>query len=192
MSLLLETIKIKDGKSANLSYHQARFDKSRRDLFSITDKIDLSSRIQSPDKELYRCRIIYDQNIRSIEYIPYQEKQIQTLKIVTSNIEYKYKYADRIALNILLEKEDAYDEIIIEKDGYLTDTTISNIAFYSENRWFTPTHPLLEGTMRAKLLDEGFLHLKEIKKEDLNNYSQIALMNSMIGFKILNDFTIEQ
>jgi hypothetical protein len=45
--------------------------------------------------------------------------------------------------------------------------------------------------MRAKLLDDGFLHKKEIKKEDLKNYSQMALMNSMIGFKILNKHTIK-
>mgnify|MGYP000150124715 CR=1 FL=1 len=28
--------------------------------------------------------------------------------------------------------------------------------------------------------------LKEIKKEDLQNYPQVALMNAMIGFKIIN------
>jgi hypothetical protein len=44
--------------------------------------------------------------------------------------------------------------------------------------------------MRAKLLDDGFLHKKEIKKEDLKNYSQMALMNSMIGFKVLNNLQV--
>ena len=192
MSLLLETIKIENGNIENLSYHQIRFDRSRRELFNITDKIDLASLIKVPDNELYRCRIVYDKEIHTIEYIPYAEKKIQKLKIVTSDINYNYKYADRKALNTLLEKERGFDEIIIEKEGYLTDTTISNIAFYDGNKWFTPAQPLLEGTMREKLLDEGFLHKKEIKKEELKDYSQIALMNSMIGFKILNNFTIKQ
>ncbi len=192
MPLLLETIKIEDGNIENLSYHQIRFDKSRRELFNITDKTDLTSLIEAPDKGLYRCRIIYDKEIHTVEYIPYIPKEIKTLKIITSNIDYNYKYADREELNSLLEKAYEYDEIIIEKDGYLTDTTISNIAFYNEDKWFTPAQTILDGTMRAKLLDEKFLHPKDIKKEDLKNYSQIALMNSMIGFKILNDFTIEQ
>ncbi len=192
MSLLLETIKIEDGHIENLFYHQIRFDKSRRELFNITDKTDLSSLIKAPKKGLYRCRIIYDKEIHTVEYIPYIPKEIKTLKIITSNIDYNYKYADREELNSLLEKAYEYDEIIIEKDGYLTDTTISNIAFYNEDKWFTPAQTILDGTMRAKLLDEKFLHPKDIKKEDLKNYSQIALMNSMIGFKILNDFTIEQ
>jgi len=193
MSLLLETIKIEEGKIFNLSYHQARFDTSIKTLFGITDTTDdLSTVIKAPLKGLYRCRIIYDEKIRSVEYIPYKAKKIQKLKIVTSNINYNYKYADREAFNKLLQKYSDYDEVIIEKEGYITDTTISNIAFYDGEKWFTPTQPLLQGTMRAKLLDEGFLHKKEIKKEDLKNYSQIALMNSMIGFKILNYFTIEQ
>ena len=45
--------------------------------------------------------------------------------------------------------------------------------------------------MRAKLIDEGFLHTKQIKKEDLQSYSHVGLMNAMIGFKILNIDTIQ-
>ena len=192
MPLLLETIKIEDGKLSNLPYHQARFDKSRKDLFKITDKIDLDIIIEAPKNGLYRCRILYDKTIRSIEYIPYKEKNIIKLKVVPSNINYAYKYANRETFTKLLQEYSTYDEIIIEKEGYLTDTTISNIAFYDGEKWLTPSHPLLPGTMRAKLLDEGFLYKKGIKKEDLKNYSQIALMNSMIGFKILNNFNIKQ
>jgi len=192
LSLLLETIKIEDGNIENLSYHQIRFNKSRRELFNITDKTDLASFIKAPQKGLYRCRIVYNKEIHTVEYIPYIPKDIKKLKIVTSDINYNYKYTNRKELNTLLEKESGFDEIIIEKDGYLTDTTIANIAFYNGDKWFTPIQTLLDGTMRAKLLDEGFLHLKDIKREDLKNYSQIALMNSMIGFKILNDFNIKQ
>jgi 4-amino-4-deoxychorismate lyase len=158
----------------------------------MTKKIALHTVIKAPKSGLYRCRILYDEDIRSIEYIPYKEKNIRKLKVVPSDIDYAYKYADRETFTKLLQEYSVYDEIIIEKGGYLTDTTISNIAFYDGERWLTPEHPLLPGTMRAKLLDEGFLHRKEIRKEDLKNYSQIALMNSMIGFKVLNNFTIEQ
>jgi 4-amino-4-deoxychorismate lyase len=108
------------------------------------------------------------------------------VKIVSSDIEYSLKYANRDALNALLESNKDVDEVIIEKEGFLTDTTISNIAFFDGKRWVTPVKPLLEGTMRAKLIDEGFLHPKEIRKENLKNYSKVALMNAMIGFKILN------
>lgn len=189
--LLLETIKIEDGEIHNLSYHQHRCTKSRQALFQSSNILDLSSLIDAPKTGLYRCRILYGEVLHSIEYIPYTPKEIQRLKIVSSDIEYSLKYANRDALNALLESNKDVDEVIIEKNGYLTDTTISNIAFFDGKQWLTPEKPLLEGTMRAKLIDEGFLKTKQIKKEDLQNYSQVGLMNAMIGFKILNIDTIQ-
>lgn len=184
--LLLETIKIEDGKIHNISYHQGRCNKSRQTLFHSSNVLDLSSLIVAPKTGLYRCRIIYGEALHSIDYIPYIPKEIQTLRIVSSDIEYSLKYANRDALNTLLDENKDVDEVIIEKDGYLTDTSISNIAFFDGEQWFTPVKPLLEGTMRAKLIDEEFLQPKEIKKEDLPHYSQVALINAMIGFKIIN------
>jgi 4-amino-4-deoxychorismate lyase len=184
--LLLETIKIEEGEIHNLSYHQARCTKSRQKLFKCSDILDLSTIIDAPKTGLYRCRILYAETLHSIEYIPYAPKKIETLKIVPSNIEYSFKYANRDALNALLETNNDVDEVIIEKNGLLTDTTLSNIAFFDGTKWFTPEKPLLEGTMRAKLIDEGFLQTKEIRQNELSDYSQVALINAMLGFKILN------
>ncbi|HEY9129669.1 MAG TPA: aminotransferase class IV family protein [Sulfurovum sp.] len=184
--LLLETIKIEEGEIHNLSYHQARCTKSRQKLFKCSDILDLSTIIDAPETGLYRCRILYAETLHSIEYIPYAPKKIETLKIVPSNIEYSFKYANRDALNALLETNNDVDEVIIEKNGLLTDTTLSNIAFFDGTKWFTPEKPLLEGTMRAKLIDEGFLQTKEIRQNELTDYSQVALINAMLGFKILN------
>ena len=190
-TLLLETIKIEDGEVSNLSYHQARCDESRKALFDLKDILDLSSLIQAPSKGLYRCRILYAEKIHSIEYIPYTPKEIHKLKIITSDLVYDHKYANRDALNKLLQAQPDVDDILIEKEGYLTDTTIANIAFYDGEQWLTPEKPLLKGTMRAKLLDEGFLHTRNIKKEEITDYTHVALMNAMIGFKILNNFSIQ-
>ncbi len=184
--LLLETIKIEEGEIHNLSYHQARCTKSRQKLFKCSDILDLSTIMDAPKTGLYRCRILYAETLHSIEYIPYAPKKIETLKIVPSNIEYSFKYANRDALNALLETNRDVDEVIIEKNGLLTDTTLSNIAFFDGTKWFTPEKPLLEGTMRAKLIDEGFLQTKEIRQNELSDYSQVALINAMLGFKILN------
>ena len=73
----------------------------------------------------------------------------------------------------------------------MTDTTIANIAFFDGKTWFTPTTPLLQGTTRARLIDEGFLKLRDIKKEDIKEYSRFALMNAMIGFCIQNSVQIQ-
>ena len=190
MPLLLETIKIENGKVFNLSYHQKRFDKSRLDLLGDTAEIDLLTIIEAPGKDLYRCRILYDTDIRSIEYIPYRAKVIQTLKVVPADIDYAYKYANRDAFNTLLRNYPDFDEIIIEKNGFISDATISNLAFYDGVQWLTPEKPLLPGTMRAKLLDEKVIFEAPIQKTDLKKYTHVALMNAMIGFNILSNPTI--
>lgn len=188
--LLLETIRVEDGKIHNLFYHQRRCNQSRQSLFGSNDILELSSNISAPKEGLYRCRIIYGEKLNSIKYIPYTPKEINSFKIVSSDIEYSHKYADREALDSLLISHPNVDEVIIEQGGYLTDTTIANIAFYDGEQWFTPKKPLLQGTMRAKLIEEGLLKTADINKEDLPKFTQVALMNAMIGFKVLNHFNI--
>ena len=185
---LLETIKVDDGEVFNIEYHQKRFDRTRLELFNSKNSIDLLSLLDIPKKGLFRCRVIYSEDIQSIEYIPYKVKVINSLKVVDSNINYNYKFLNRDELNTLLSENSKFDEIIIEKSGYLTDTTISNIAFYDDNykQWFTPATPLLYGTMREKLLNNGFLKSKNIKSSEISSYKKVALMNAMIGFKIIN------
>ena len=46
------------------------------------------------------------------------------------------------------------------KQGLLTDTSIANIALSDGTHWYTPAHPLLKGTKRAALLEEGILQEK--------------------------------
>ncbi|MCB4744548.1 MAG: aminotransferase class IV [Sulfurovum sp.] len=191
--LLLETIKIKEGVICNLPYHQKRMNYSRTHLFQTSSTIDLASKITIPSqKGIFRCRVLYAQTIESVTYTPYTPKHINTLHIVSSNIEYHHKYANREVLDSLLSLSPQADDIIIEKDGLLTDTTIANIAFFAKGKWYTPKKPLLEGTMRAKLLDKGMLHLRDIAKKNMEDYTHVALINAMVGFKVLNQMTIKQ
>ena len=145
---------------------------------------DLSSLIRPPDSRLYRCRIIYDSVSISIEYIPYQKRKIRKLQPVQADgLDYALKYADRSALDaLLLQKGDA-DDILIVKNGLVTDTSIANIAFFDGQRWMTPRHPLLQGTTRARLLDEQKIFEREIHLDDLDEFSHFALLNAMIGFE---------
>lgn len=190
--LLLETIRIEEGIIHNLPYHQARMNRSREHLFHTFSVIDLASHLAIPKENgIIRCRVLYGQEIENIEYLPYTPKEIHTLKIVSSDIQYHYKYADRKKLDNLLTAHPNADEVIIEQDGLLTDTTISNIAFFREGKWYTPKKPLLEGTMREKFLKQGILHPHNIRKDEVKSYSHVALINAMLGFKILNKITIE-
>lgn len=185
---LLETIKIENGHIINIEWHNQRFNKSRKALFRANKECHLQEFINAPKKGVYRCRVLYDKEINTIEYLPYVPKAIKKIKIVPSRIEYGYKYSDRSELQSLIPTH--YDDVLIQKDGLLTDTSMANIAFYNGEEWLTPKYPLLEGTLREKLLDENFLKLKDIQSNEIQSFSHFALMNAMIGFKIQKSITI--
>ncbi|SFV58794.1 Aminodeoxychorismate lyase [hydrothermal vent metagenome] len=189
-SLLFETIKIENGQIENIEWHNQRCNRSRAELFNAKALLNLETFITPPLRGLYRCRICYKEDIHSIEYIPYTPRVFNKFTIVKSQIDYAYKYNDRKELESL--QKLSKDEIIIEKDGLLTDTSIANIAFYNGKEWLTPNKPLLKGTMRAKLLYNNLLIEKDIRKEELENFSHFALMNAMIGFQVQKNFTIDK
>ena len=185
----LETIKIFDGEVFHIDYHQKRYESVLKD-FSILEIKDLKSFINPPKSGLYRCRLTYDlssptQDIK-VQYMKYEKKDVKTLKIIyDNNIKYKHKSTCRDKIDKLYALRDNCDDIIIVKDSLLTDTSIANIAFYTTNEWITPKSPLLKGTTRQRLIDNGELIESDIKVQDIKKFTKIALLNAMIGFDIL-------
>jgi 4-amino-4-deoxychorismate lyase len=189
--LVFETIRIQGGEAFNLGYHQARMERTSLALYSTKLGFQLTDILTPPnDTSLYRCKVLYRDNSYQVTYTPYIPQKLKRFKVVHSSIDYSYKYLHREKLNHL--KVEGYDDIFIEKENLLTDTTIANIALFKENTWYTPKKPLLQGTMRAKLLDEGLLVTTNIPSSSLHTYSKVALMNAMIGFSIIEDFTIDR
>jgi 4-amino-4-deoxychorismate lyase len=187
----LETIRVESGEVSNLELHNIILNRTRESFFRDISPIDLREFIKNPPVEgLYRCRVIYSRDIESIEYIPYIPREFKSFKVVESNIDYLYKYVDRGELDNLRLTSGA-DEVIVEKDGYLTDTTIANIAFFDGKRWITPKNPLLRGTFREKMLLDGLLVEKNIRSDDIKHLLSFALMNAMIGFQLQNGITID-
>ena len=67
-------------------------------------------------------------------------------------------------------------------NGLLTDTSIANIALWDGRQWHTPARPLLKGTRRAELLDNGILTEHDIPVEKIWTYRKIRLFNAMLHF----------
>lgn len=185
MCLLFETVKIFDGKPENLVLHDKRMNLSRQKLFGSDKDLHLSGFIIVPEEYkagIVRCRVIYGDSIVSIEYSNYFPADIKTLKNVhAGSLKYDLKYLDRNELTSLINKELA-DDILIVKEGCITDSSFSNIAFTDGRSWKTPDTPLLRGTMREKLLNEGIISTQRITVDDLNRFTHFRLFNSMLGF----------
>jgi len=195
MCRLIESIKVFDKKLFNIEYHNKRMNNSRRILFNCNDEIDLSTIIKIPenlDNRLYKCRLIYSKEIESIEFVPYVKKNINTIKIVENNfIDYTHKYENRDELNKMLLESNA-DEIIIIKNNFITDASFANIVFSDGIIFVTPSTPLLKGTKREKLLNEGIIREEELRKNDITKFKFFYLINSMLGIDDENKISIEK
>ena len=183
----LETIKIVDGEIFNLEYHQRRYESVLK-AHEVDNIQNLEELINPPKWGLYRCRLVYDAHSVEVTFHEYKKREIITLKLIfENNIEYMHKSTAREDIDALFEAREEGDDILIIKDLFVTDTSIANIAFQtSSGEWITPKNPLLKGTTRARLLDEGKIIEAEIKVHELRSFSKVALLNAMIDFDILD------
>jgi 4-amino-4-deoxychorismate lyase len=166
-----------------MEFHQARFEKSGVEYYGIQSHINLNEHIEIPEfakTGLFRCRVTYSTQIEKIEFIPHQYREIKSLKLVEDNeIDYRFKYADRVRLNQLFEKRGSCDDIIIVKNCRITDSTFANIVFFDGEKWWTSDTPLLPGTQRAKLLITGKISECTITPQDISMYGKAGLINAM-------------
>lgn len=131
-----------------------------------------------------KCHIEYNNTILSISYQPYYPRQVHSLQLTECNtINYSYKYKDRSLLQLLYNQRRSGDDILIVKNGFITDTSIANIAVYDGIQWYTPAHPLLRGTQRAILLQRGIVKEKDITPQELFNFQKLCTINSMLDFE---------
>jgi 4-amino-4-deoxychorismate lyase len=184
--LLIETIKCRDGKLYNMEFHQARFDLARKNYFSCSDKISIAEIIHIPKEfqtGLFRCRITYSEKIDKIEFLPHKYREIKSLKLVEDDtIDYQYKFSNRTRLNELFEKRGNCDDILIIKNGCVTDSFTANPIFFDSEKWWTSDTPLLPGTQRARLILEGRISVCKIILEDLSKYTKVGLINALQDF----------
>ncbi len=186
ISPFLETIKLEGGFFSALAFHQTRMDETRAAFFDNPEALSLPLALMKagsiPPKGLYRVRVIYSEIIESIEFIPYEKREVNSLKLIEANIDYRYKYEKRPELNTLFQQKKKCDDILITQNGFLTDTSIANIALLKEGIWYTPKSPLLKGTKRAALLHHGLIVEADIHQDDLLSYEKVRLFNAMIEF----------
>lgn len=184
MSLLFETIRIVNGQIQNIDYHNSRLNKSRCAVFKVHDKIRLEQYLDIPSEYtsgLVKCKVIYGLTILDVTYSKYSPRVINSIQLVTVNqINYKYKFLDRENLEQLFLRRGNCDEIMIVKNGLITDTSFSNVIFSDGTKWLTPANPLLPGTMRSNLLAKKLIAEQKITLDDIWKFQSIQLINSML------------
>lgn len=184
----LETICIRDGQPLHLEWHQRRVSATLQHFYPLEASEDISLHLGEillscaiPAEGVCRCRVLYDLNSVSVEFFSYEPRPILSLCLIDApaNYDYRYKYADRKVLDDLFAQRGDADDILITRDGWVTDTSIANIAFRKNDRWYTPSMPLLAGTTWKRLVTKGVLIPRPIHQNDLLRYEAFSIFNAM-------------
>jgi 4-amino-4-deoxychorismate lyase len=197
MSLLVESIKVEDGKLLNINFHNERMNRTLYDLFRKKSSADLEKIIEVPQsalKGVFKCRVIYDEKNIESEFSPYSMRHIRSLKLVHDDcISYSYKYIDRTNITRLMDLREGCDDILIIKNGKVTDSSYANVIFRNiDGKWVTPSTFLLMGTRRSALLNSRLITKTDISATDLHLYSEVRLINAMIGIEDSESIPVSQ
>jgi len=188
----IETLLVKNGEVQNLKYHLERIKKTYKYFKWAMENgqwkmLDGKLKIKEG-----RVRITYNQyGIKKIETFPIKERSFKKFKAVKIDFDYKFKYQNRNSFSILhYQFPTDIDELILVKNNLITDTTISNLAFFTGKEWITPKYPLLKGTKREELLKKGILKEENIHISDLKYFKKMAMINAILGFLEIKDYDI--
>lgn len=182
----VETIRIIDGKISNPELHEKRMNATRLAVFGLTDNIcfnQLTDLENLPKEGMWKCRILYREQVEHIEFHPYETPLIRTLMMVEDDeIDYRYKSTDRSAIERLQRKKGGCSDILIIRDGLVTDSSFCNVAFFDGYHWITPKEPLLKGTMRRYLIERDMLIERHIPASMVHEFQVIMLFNALNEF----------
>ena len=184
MSLFVETIRVEGGEAPLLSLHQTRLDNTLRaccgdgappvDLPGIVNGLAFTPRRM-------KVRVVYGcDGVAEVTCEPYRLRHIGSLKVVCDDtVDYAFKRTDRRCLQRLTAMRDTCDDVLIVRNGLITDTSFSNIALLVDGRWLTPARPLLAGVMRRRLIAGGILRESNLTIDDVGRATSIRLTNAM-------------
>ncbi|HRP70865.1 MAG TPA: hypothetical protein PLY93_15175, partial [Turneriella sp.] len=101
----IETLRLENGKIPLVELHQARVDLTLLAHYGSAVKITLLPALTSlhkPRMGLFKIRITYSSYLESIVIEPYTRRRVTAITLVPAEgLDYRYKYADRRALNNL-------------------------------------------------------------------------------------------
>ena len=183
MSLLFESICVLNGCVLNPKWHELRYHSAYSKLFGESPKKSLLAGLQIPiefQTGKVKLKIIYGQNQKEFSFQLYKIQKIETLKIVHHNkLDYSLKCSERQTLNELFTLRENCDDVLIVKNGEITDTSYGNVIFFDGANWITPKNPLLKGTCRARLISDGKVSEQVIRVEDLRSLKGVKVINAM-------------
>jgi 4-amino-4-deoxychorismate lyase len=193
MFQFFETIKLVNGILQFPELHQNRMNTTFNHFYGMDTPYTISD-IKIPKEYksgIVKFRFEYDYSGSKSEFSFYNKKLITSLKLIhCDSLDYSFKKTDRASIEKLLQLREDCDDIIIIKNGKVTDTSFSNVVLFDGIKWITPDEPLLNGTTRQRLIFENRIEAKPVLYCDLFKFKKLVLLNAMRGDDLIDSFPI--
>ncbi len=194
---LLETLRLCAGVYSRLDRHLARLAASARyfglplDLAAVRTALDAEARREPPGGARVRLVVRSDGQPRT-ETAPLPPAARDPLPVALARE--PVDRDDRLLFHKTTrrspfdrrraERPDAFDVLLSNREGELTELTIGNLVAEIGGELLTPAQDagLLAGTMRAELLDRGEVREAVLRQEDLGRARRLWLVNSLRGW----------
>ena len=191
---LFETIKTVDGQPWALSRHMRRALNSARRNDQAFPNEELIRRavaesIAANPFAIGRLRLLFglDGSLRVThqEYLELKTSANLGIRQMTDDVptpvEKRYPYTHN--LRILAEAKSAGfdDYVLVNRDGFITETAIANLVFQLNGEWITPplSDGVLPGVMRALLVEKNGVVVRQIRANQLNQIESGFVVSSL-------------
>lgn len=187
----IESIRVLDGQLCNLGAHIRRSSATLLYHYGVKNELPFGelfasalAGLEGDCSGIFKFRVVYGREVVSVSLEPYHMPASLSLKVVEcNNIDYSFKYEDRSGLAELLQHKGDCDDILIVKDGMVTDTSYGNFVYELNGELCTPASPLLKGTRRELMLQEGLLMERDLPYGELCKCSAFYMINAMLNMK---------
>lgn len=172
-----------DGHMPLLAYHQLRLNHTFRHYYPGYRPHDLSELLTSESMEcIQKIRVFYNESEVSILRTSYEMRPYTTLSFVHFMGHYGFKRTDRRALDDTYNRVEEGHLPLLIRDTRILETPYTNIAVQLKDKWLTPMYPLLYGTRRQSLIDQGIIDVADLHLHHVKMMKSIKLINAMIPF----------
>jgi para-aminobenzoate synthetase/4-amino-4-deoxychorismate lyase len=194
---LLETLRLEEGVFVNVDAHLARMDDAARH-FAFASPL-ASARIALADlraarpRGCWRVRLLADRaghaHAQAFELAPTPQPvriRLADKPLAGTDGEFvRFKTTHRAHYDAFTTPAgEAFDTLLWNERGELTEFTRGNVALRIDGQWVTPSVRcgLLPGIARASLLADGTLVEATLMRDDLARADGVAFFNSLRGW----------
>jgi branched-chain amino acid aminotransferase len=105
----------------------------------------------------------------------------QLIEEVSSPVEKRYPYRKSLEMLADAKRAGFDDYILVNREGFLTETAIANLIFQIDGQWMTPplSDGVLPGVMRALLVEKNGVIVRRIRAKQLDEIESGFIVSSL-------------